>query len=83
MLCCLTGLGLTLWYIRLEFEIYLNYLTGLGLILWYTGVRLEKYSDYLAGFRLILWYTGIGLVKAIGLTYWTQIDFIITNQGCC
>ena len=42
----LKNLGLTLWYIQLRLEKYLNYLTGLGLILWYVGVRLENYSDY-------------------------------------
>ena len=49
----LKNLGLTLWYIGLGLEKYLNYLTGLGLIL-YVGVRLEKYSDYLTWFELIL-----------------------------
>ena len=42
----LKNLRLTLWYIQLRLEKYLNYFTGLGLILWYVGVRLENYSDY-------------------------------------
>ena len=59
----LKNLRLTLWYIRLGLEKYLNYLAGHGLILWYIGVRLEKYWDYFTGFELILWYIGLGLEK--------------------
>ena len=54
----LTGLGLTLWYIRLGLE---NYLFALGLILRYIGLGLEIISDYLTGIRLILWYIGLRL----------------------
>ena len=54
----LTGLGLTLWYIRLGLE---NYLIALDLILRYTGLGLEKTSDYLTGVRLILRHIGFRL----------------------
>ena len=54
----LTGLGLTLWYIRLGFEKYSNYLIALGLILWYL-TWLEKCLHYLTGVRLILRYIGL------------------------
>ena len=56
---CLTGLGLTSWYIRLELEKYLN-ITGLGFVLWHIRVRLEKYLNYL-GFELIWRHIGLGL----------------------
>ena len=60
---CLTGLGLTSWYIKLELEKYLN-ITGLGFVLWYIiRVRLEKYLNYL-GFELILRHIGLGLNQA-------------------
>ena len=49
---CLTGLGLTLWYIGLGPEGYLNYITLMELVLWY--IRLKKYSVYLSGIGLIL-----------------------------
>ena len=52
----LTGLGLTLWYIRLGLE-----LIALGLILWYVGLGFEKNSDYLTGVRLNLRYIGLRL----------------------
>ena len=77
----LTGLGLTLWTTGTGLKKYLNYLAGLGFVLYYIRVRLEKYLDYL-GFELVLWYIGLGLNTWLGLSYWTQIDFIITNQGC-
>ena len=78
----LTGLGLTLWTTGTGLKKYLNYLAGLGFVLYYIRVRPEKYLDYL-GFELVLWYIGLGLNTWLGLSYWTQIDFIITNQGCC
>ena len=59
----LKNLGLTLWYMGLEPEKYLNDLTGLRLILWYVEVRLEKYADYLTVFELIIWSIGRRLKK--------------------
>ena len=56
----LTGLGLTLWYMRPGPEKYWNYLIAPGLILWY-GLGLEKCLDYLTGVRLILRYIGLKL----------------------
>ena len=67
---CLTGLGLTSWYIRLELEKYLN-ITGLGFVLWHIRVRLEKYLNYL-GFELIWRHIGLGLnawIKLLDLNW--------------
>ena len=57
----LTGLGLTLWYMRPGPEEYSNNLIAPGLILWYLGLGLEKCLDYLTGVRLILRYIGLKL----------------------
>ena len=77
---CLTGLGLTLWYIGLGIKKQLNYLTGIGFVLWDSDcirVRLEKYLDYL-GFELILWYIGVGLNTRIKLL---DSDWFYYNQA--
>ena len=42
ILNCLTGLGLTLWYIGISLKKYLKYLAGLGFVLQYIRVRAEK-----------------------------------------
>ena len=79
---CLTGFGLTSWYIGLGLKRYLNYLTWMGLILWYNGVRLKKYSDYLTGFGLILWYIGLGLEKHLtGLPNLLDSNWFYYNQA--
>ena len=74
----LKNLGLTLWYIGLGLEKYLNYLTGFGLISWYIRVTREKYSDYLTGFELILSYVGLGLnLLDSDLFYYNQAGMLL------
>ena len=71
----LTGLGLTLWYIRLGLE-----LIALGLILWYVGLGFEKYSDYLTGVRLNLRYIGLRLTLK-SLNHLTGLGLLLLQIG--
>ena len=71
----LTGLGLTLWYIRLGLEKYSNYLIALGLILWYIELGREKCSDYLNGVRFLLKYNGPRLT-------WTWTTLLVWDWFC-
>ena len=70
----LTGLGLTLWYNRLELEKYLNYLTWLGLILW---LELDLRSTQTTLLDLDWFYDMLDLDLKNIWTYWTLINFSI------